>query len=200
MRLFFDTNVLTYIAFFEGYLCEGTEGELESCLISWQELQLGQREEPFTLEGNLKKEIEALRTLYVIDDYAHFDWLFSDIALQEILSIRHEWKRSQHYNLLDRLIEHRNDVYEMEGRSVRVSERNYLLSAFFINLPKKMENDALQFCEAVLVEADYFVTNDERFIRASASADLDIARSSFKIHVASVKPSQLVSQLRPRKR
>ena len=24
MRLFLDSNIMTYIAFFEGYLCEGT--------------------------------------------------------------------------------------------------------------------------------------------------------------------------------
>ena|SRR5215203_2489011 len=35
MRLFLDSNIMTYIAFFEGYLCEGTRAELDLAIEHW---------------------------------------------------------------------------------------------------------------------------------------------------------------------
>lgn len=35
MRLFFDTNLLTYVAFFEGFLIEG-QREIEAELLFWE--------------------------------------------------------------------------------------------------------------------------------------------------------------------
>lgn len=39
MRLFFDSNELTYIALFEGYICEGTESEFDAAKKTWAALQ-----------------------------------------------------------------------------------------------------------------------------------------------------------------
>jgi hypothetical protein len=64
------------------------------------------------------REVEALRILYLIDDQAHFDWLFSNMGMGEIRKIRSEVRRISHYNLLNRLIEHRHNVYADEGRHI----------------------------------------------------------------------------------
>lgn len=94
---------MTYIAFFESYLVEGTPDELEVDYLSWIFLQ---RASP---DDKLQAEIHALRRLYLIDDCAHFDWLCSDIAIMEVLAIRDRLKREVHRSLLERLIEHRQD-------------------------------------------------------------------------------------------
>jgi len=165
MRLFFDANELTYIAFFEGYLCEGTGGEFDAEMQAWADLQ---RAPP---SADVLREVEALRMLYLIDDQAHFDWLCSDIAIDEVLRIRSERKRSCHYGLLDRLIEHRHDVYTEEGRKFTTHERECLLSRLFPNISDSMKNDAGQYCEALLVEADFFLTNDAKFIKAAGTVN-----------------------------
>ena len=168
MRLFFDANELTYIAFFEGYLSEGTGGEFEAGKQAWADLQ-------GTPPGaQVLREVEALRMLYLIDDRAHFDWLCSDIAIDEVLRIRSELKRSLHYDLLDRLIEHRQDVYTEEGRKLTIHEREYLLSRLFPNISDTMKNDAEQYCEAILVEADFFLTNDAKFIKAAGTVNAGV--------------------------
>src|SRR5215218_1631417 len=105
MRLFLDSNIMTYIAFFEGYLCEGTKVELDLAIEHWH---CTGRHRP---DLRMLHEVEALRILYLIDDQAHFDWLFSEMGIDEILKTRSESRRSAHYHLLDRLIEHRRDVY-----------------------------------------------------------------------------------------
>ncbi len=84
MRLFFDANILTYIAIFENYLCEGTAAELDAAIHTWAHLQGSQP------DSSLLQEVQALRVLYLVDDYAHFDWLFSDIGLAEVLRIRNK--------------------------------------------------------------------------------------------------------------
>ncbi len=105
MRLFLDANVMTYVAFFEGFLVEGTAAELRECREHWVNLQ---GSEP---DQSLRRELEALRILYVLDDQAHFDWLFSDVALGEIIRIQNAIKRQAHEDLLSRLLEHRHDIY-----------------------------------------------------------------------------------------
>jgi hypothetical protein len=109
--------------------------------------------------------------LYLADEKAHFDWLFSDIAGKEIERIRDTVKRSYHYDILSRLIEHRNDVYKQEGINTNNIAFEWLLPAIFPQLPQKMKNDALQFCEALYVEAYYFVTNDYAFIKIANSTN-----------------------------
>ena len=171
MRLFLDSNIMTYIALFEGYLCDGTKVEFDLAVGHWR-----------YSGGNppdlrMLHEIEALRILYLIDDQAHFDWLFSEMGLDEILRIRRETRRSAHYHLIDRLIEHRHDVYVEEGRNIGQEDRAELLSRFFPNIPVKMKNDALQYCEAELVESDYFLTNDRRFIKKARASTGDVQAS-----------------------
>lgn len=161
MRLFLDTNILTYIAVFEEFLCDGTQVALDSTINMWAYLQGCSPDE------NLLQEIKALHILYLLDEQAHFDWLFSDVAVEEVLKIRDAMKRETHYDLLDRLIEHRNDIYGITGSHFELNERNKLFANLFPALPKKMHNDALQYCEAILVGAYYFVTNDSNFIKAS---------------------------------
>jgi hypothetical protein len=100
VRLFLDSNILTYVALFEGYLCEGTRTELDGAIEDWHRIT-GQAP-----ASHLLHEVEALRILYLIEDQAHFDWLFSEIGMDEILRIRSEARRRSHYHLLDRLIEH----------------------------------------------------------------------------------------------
>ena len=122
MRLFLDSNIMTYIAFFEGYLCEGTRAELDVAIEHWHRTG---RQHP---DLRLLQEVEALRILYLIDEQAQFDWLFSEVAIKEIRRIRSESRRSAHYHLLDRLIEHRHDIYLTEGRIVGQNLRAKLLS------------------------------------------------------------------------
>ncbi len=172
MRLFLDSNIVTYITLFEGYLCEGTKVELDLAIRNYPRVTNQE------LDPNMLHEVEALRVLYLIDDQAHFDWLFSDIGLEEILRIRSDPKRSSHYHLLNRLIEHRHDVYDEEGRkNIRQEDRVELLSRFFPNIPYKMKNDALQYCEAELVGAYYFLTNDRKFTN-KARASMGNVRAS----------------------
>jgi hypothetical protein len=106
MRLFLDSNIMTYVAFFEGYLCEGTRVERDSAVEHWHRTS---RTRP---GSQVLREVEALRILYLLDDQAHFDWLFSDIGLDELQGIRSQLRRSAHHHLVDRLIEHRQDIYE----------------------------------------------------------------------------------------
>ena len=87
MRLFLDSNIVTYIAFFEGYLAEGPK-ELPD------ELGLWRREQGVEPDEALLEQVHALRALYLIDDQARFDWLFSEISLHEIEAIRNVLKRS----------------------------------------------------------------------------------------------------------
>ena len=105
MRLFLDSNIMTYLALFEGYLCEGTRTELDRATEDWHRT-IGQGP-----DSHLLYEVEALRILYLIEEQSHFDWLFSEVGMDEIRSIRSEARKSSHYDLLDRLIEHRRDVY-----------------------------------------------------------------------------------------
>lgn len=153
MRLFFDSNVLTYIAFFEGYLAEGAR-ELPAEMGFWAHHQGA------PLGDQLLREVFALRALYAIDEQAHFDFLFSDIALAEIQAIRDATRRRTHYGLLDRMIEHRADVYEEEGRVDTAQEREARFAAWQPKLPARMWNDARQLAEATVVGAYYFLTND----------------------------------------
>lgn len=158
MRLFLDSNMMTYIAFFESYLCEGTKVELELAIELWH---CTGRNPP---DSRMLHEVEALRFLYLIDEQANFDWLFSEMGIDEIRRIRSESRRSAHYHLLDRLIEHRSDIYLEEGRDISQEDHAELCSRLFPDIPTRMKNDALQYCEAELVESDYFLTNDHKFI------------------------------------
>ena len=171
MRLFLDANIMTYIAFFEGYLCEGTSEELEASISSWTDLQGAVPDEC------LLREVEALRLLYWLDEQARFDWLFSDLAIEEVMRIRSALKRRLHYDLLDRLIEHRYDVCLEEGRSFTTQDRETLLSSLFPGLQGNMTVDALQYCEAVLIEADYFLTNDIAFVNTATMAEASVSPS-----------------------
>jgi hypothetical protein len=157
VRLFLDSNVLTYVAFFEGYLADGV-GELPSEMNSRALHQGG------PLGDQLRREVYALRALYLLDEQAHFDFLFSDIALGEIQAIRDTTKRASHYGLLDRLIEHRADVYMEEGRADIAREREARFAPWQSQLPSRMVNDARQLAEATVVEAYYFLTNDSDLI------------------------------------
>jgi hypothetical protein len=161
MRLFLDSNVLTYIAFFEGYLAEGV-GELPSEMGFWEVHQRG------GLGDQRRREVYALRALYLLDDQAHFDFLFSDIALAEIEAIRDATTRRAHYGLLDRLIEHRAAVYEEEGRADIARERDARFAVWQSQLPARMWNDARQLAEATVVNAYYFLTNDSDLITRAA--------------------------------
>jgi hypothetical protein len=166
MRLFFDSNVLTYIAFFEGYLIEGVR-ELPGEMRFWTEHQGG------PLGDQLRREVYALRALYALDDQAHFDFLFSDIALSEIEAIRNATRRRTHYGLLDRLIEHRADVYEEEGWGDTDHEREARFAVWQPQLPASMWNDARQLAEASVVGAYYFLTNDGDLIARAALLSLE---------------------------
>jgi hypothetical protein len=161
MRLFFDSNMLTYIAFFEGYLAEGAR-ELPAEMRFWA-LHQGA-----PLSDQLLREVFALRALYLADDQAHFDFLFSDIALDEIQAIRDATRRRAHHGLLDRLIEHRADVYEEEGRANTAQEREARFATWQPQLPARMWNDARQLAEATIVGAYYFLTNDGDLITRAA--------------------------------
>jgi hypothetical protein len=171
MRLFLDSNIMTYIAFFEGYLCEGTRVELDSAIEHWH---FTGRNHP---DLRMLHEVEALRILYLIDDHAHFDWLFSETGINEIRKIRNESRKSAHYHLLDRLIEHRRDVYLEEGRNISQEDRAELLSRLFSNIPERMKDDALQYCEAELVESDYFLSNDQKFIKRARKSTGNVEAS-----------------------
>jgi hypothetical protein len=159
MRLFLDANVMTYIAVFEGFLIEGTAEELEEAVEFWKMVQGSE------IDVALRREIDALRVIYLDDDRGRFDWLFSDLALAEIERISNVAKRQRHGSLLGRLIEHRMDVYAIEGRRrlqpAAIAKR---VAALFPTLKPSMRSDAHQYCEAEMVGADYFVTNDVAFI------------------------------------
>jgi hypothetical protein len=166
VRLFLDSNVLTYIAFFEGYLIEG-QRELPGDERFWTQHQGG------PLGAQRRREVYALRALYVLDDQAHFDFLFSDIALNEIKAIRDVTRRRSHDGLLDRLIEHRADVYEDEQRTGIAADRETRFSAWQPQLPARMWNDARQLAEATVVGAHYFLTNDSDLITRAARLQLE---------------------------
>ena len=172
MRLFLDSNIMTYIAFFEGYLCEGKRAELDSAIEHWHSTG---RKPP---DPRMIREVEALRMLYLIDDQAHFDWLFSNMGMEEIRKSRSEARRAHHYNLLSRLIGHRRDVYAEEGRDICQEDCAELLSRYFPRLPDRMMSDALQYCEAELVESDYFLTNDLRFITRTRTSTANARATS----------------------
>ena len=171
MRLFLDSNIMTYIAIFESYLCEGNEINLVAAKEYWE---IVQNSDP---DQKLLAEINALRLLYLYDDQARFDWLFSDTGLDEIIKIRNEYRRSAHNNFLERLIEHRIDIYNEEGRIIRLDEIKQIRDRYFPHISHKMENDALQFCEAEIVEADYFLTNDLDFINKTKNISSSVTAS-----------------------
>lgn len=167
MRLFLDANIITYIAFFEPFLTEG-RAEFPSCLASWTSLQGA------PLDAPLRREIVALRILYLLDEQAHFDWLCSDRGIAEIERIRGTVKLSLHLSVLARLLEHRQDVYEV---GMERPERDAIASrqrVLFPNLSHRMHSDAAQFCEAELMDAYFFVTNDREFSRVAAATGSDL--------------------------
>lgn len=188
MRLFFDANTLTYIALFDGFLAEGTKDELE------EGIRFYERFNHVAPNPQIKKEILALRALYCIDDQARFDWLCSDIAFGEIDRIKDQFKRSAHRSIVESIIEHRHDVYESEGRTVSIPERARLADRLFPSLPPKMRNDALQFCEAEMVEAYFFITNDLPFINKTkkVTAHVQALRASDLPFVAKLGPLEEV--------
>jgi hypothetical protein len=171
MRLFLDSNIMTYVAFFEGYLCEGTRVERDSAVEHWHRTS---RTRP---GSQVLREVEALRILYLLDDQAHFDWLFSDIGLDELQGIRSQLRRSAHHHLVDRLIEHRQDIYEEGCRRTNQRGRAELAARLFPTIPKRMTDDALQYCEAELVGSDYFLTNDYRFISKARETAANVTAS-----------------------
>lgn len=175
MRLFLDANVVTYVAFFEPFLVEGPT-ELRACVALWNSLQ------GTSPDADLRREIEALRILYLLDEQSHFDWLCSDRGIAEIQRIRSPEKRNAHSDLLERLLEHRRDVYAESGDRVQVATIEERLRVLFPNLPSRMESDALQFCEGELLDAYYFVTNDRAFSRTAAASGSDLV---------SCRPSEL---------
>ena len=154
MRLFFDSCVITYICLFESYLISGNSidfrydkdfykiicGSYPSC--------------------DLVKDVVLLRRLYQMDDLAHFDWLFSEIALEEIARIKIEHKREQHIDLVDRLLEHWQIVIEEQALSFSGK-----LNSIFSGFPSQMHNDCLQCSEAIEFNSDYFITGDKKFIK-----------------------------------
>lgn len=164
MRLFFDSNILTYIAFFEGFMVEG-DGELSGAVASWTALQ------PHAPDENVIREARALRALYVVDDRARFDFLLSDLGLTEVLAIRNEAKRAVHYDLLDRMIEHRNDIYAEEMRADLPVQREALFAGWAAMLPAAMHKDGRQYAESSVVESIYFLTNDMEFIKRTSRLD-----------------------------
>ncbi|KPL80016.1 hypothetical protein [Herpetosiphon geysericola] len=172
MRLFFDSNILTYIAIFENFFNERTESSWEEANMVWTQLQGN------TLDVNLEREIQALLLIYLIDDKAHFDWLCSDIAIGEISRISDVTKRYWHSDLIGRLMEHRQNVYEEEERVLDNDERDNIYNALLADLPKRMHDDGRQFCEALVVDADYFITNDTEFIKKIK--DYDVAQIAIK--------------------
>ncbi len=168
MRLFFDSNLLTYIALAEGYLTEGTAGEWQCFVDTWTQLQGSPPNE------KILHEVHALRVLYLLDEHAHFDWLCSDVGLGEVRQISNLARREWHNNLIERMIEHRQIVYEEESRWIAPISVERMTRQLFPDLPTQMWNDALQFCEASLVDADYFLTNDTRFIHRATGRTLTL--------------------------
>lgn len=162
MRLFLDSNIVTYLAVFEPFLIEGSTDDLHECASLWLALQGG------LPDAKLRREIEALRILYLVDDRAHFDWLCSDHGVAEIQRIRNVAKREAYGHLLTRLIQHREDVYAGAGDTVATEAVEARRRELFPTLPPRMESDALQFCEAELLNAYFFLTNDRDFARVAA--------------------------------
>jgi len=165
MRFVLDANLVTYIAFFEGYMIGECDFDEERAY--WEAMNEGR-----PIDVSMKVEINALRVLYQVDDRAHFDWLISDIALREIKRIRLTSKRHVHLDLVQRLVEHRADVIDdLVQKPTRVALEQEVARRF-PELPSKMLNDALQFVEADLLDADYFLTNDRRFIAKTKAESL----------------------------
>lgn len=161
MRLFLDSNIITYIAFFGGFLTSGHKEEFVGDVNSWSQQQNLKPDEKFI------REIYALRILYLIDDAAHFDWICSDLGIREIQRIRDARKRRCHDDLLARMLEHRADIYAECGLRLSSADIEREASRLFFSIPGGMEDDARQFAEACIVEADFFITNDIDFIRIS---------------------------------
>ena len=129
-----------------------------------------QRYQGFAPGPDLLRQIEALRQLYLLDERAHFDWLLSDIAIDEIVSIEDLTKRRQHWNLLDRLLEHRDIVLEESGLVFPANRPRVLAKSIFPDLAERHLADALQYAEALILESDYFVTNDVAFCKVANQA------------------------------
>jgi hypothetical protein len=110
------------------------------------------------------REVQALRALYAADEQARFDFLCSDLGLDEVLAIRDATKRRAHDGLLRRVIEHRGDVYSEEGRQDVAAQREEKFAAWTTLLPKRMQVDGRQYAESEVVQSDYFLTNDVEFI------------------------------------
>ncbi|MBC8213029.1 MAG: type II toxin-antitoxin system VapC family toxin [Candidatus Marinimicrobia bacterium] len=166
MRFFFDSNIVTYISYFEGFLTadeKGKDEEYIECEHFYEEVT----QQKISKED--EKMIKSLRKLYLADEWSHFDWLLSDTAIEEILSIRCDKKRRNHYDFLDRIIEHRNIV--LEEQSLSFSGK---LNPIFSKFSKKDFNDCIQCSEAIEYESDCFITNDKRFIRKCERIDMNI--------------------------
>lgn len=141
MRLFLDSNIVTYIAFFESFLTSGRKTEFAEDVNYWSQMQ---NSKP---ENDLIREICALHVLYRIDDTAHFDWLCSDLGIKEIGRIRNLRKRSFHDGLLGRLVEHRADV-DAECRLRRaqktLNEKHLVYFPLFLDAWKTMQDSLLK--------------------------------------------------------
>ena len=174
MRLFLDSKIITYIALFEDYLCESTSADLDLAVDHWHYTA---RKHP---DLRMLHEVGALRILWLMEEQAHFDWLFSEMAMDEILRIRSGARSKCHFYLLDRLIEHRNDLFFEEGRNIGQQDREEHLSRLFPHIPARMENVALQYCEAELVGADYFLTNDLEFIAWARASSGNVEASRIR--------------------
>ncbi len=168
MRLFFDSNVITLICYFEGYIIEGTDEEKSECLRFYSLL----KKHDLTNARNIDEEnnnkaildaIEAIKYLYQIDEQAHFDWLCSDVAVNEIMEIKgtieKEIIRENHYDFLERIIEQRNIIIDEQGLEFS-GKMNQVFSSF----SEKDYNDCIQCSEAIEYESDYFITFDKKFI------------------------------------
>ena len=171
MRFFLDSNIITYIAYFEPFFVEGEGAELEQCVQRWT------REQSTSPDPSLGREIEALGILYAVDNQAHFDWLCSNEAVTEIEQIRHVQKREEHYGLLSRMLEHRADVYAEARECLAEEEVATRIGTLLPHVPARMQIDAQQFAEADIMDAQYFLTNDRPFIRATKECGSSVIAS-----------------------
>ena len=144
MKIFLDTNIVIYLARYNGYVMVGEPDQLlEHEDEGWQ------------------AEVSALKQLFDVHEVAGFRFATTPTIIEEMThNPSPRWERE----FLELLVEHTRDCIaeeEIQFTEELVQEVMRSLSPTF----GKITNDCLALAEAIVLECDVFLTNDAKLAR-----------------------------------
>lgn len=144
MKLFIDSNLVTYWSRYDGYIMAGEQDDdLPTEHECWQ------------------AEVHALKTLLDWHDVAGFRFAVSPTVVSEMARSPHA---GDERTLLSMLIEHTLDCIEEEGTGFTPEAVDAVVESLRPAFAS-VTNDCRAVAEAIVLECDAFLTNDRKLAR-----------------------------------